>query len=222
MKITLTLIAGVMAVGITLYSGLLHGRIRHEFGLGQDLTEQTRYVESLPKSFGALSDGRPAWVSAGEPKQMADEVVQLLECVGHFQAAYRSTLHPNWIVQVLLMVGPSGPLLVHSPGVCYPAAGNVKIGEDEVLKFRSAKGSIFELRVMNFTRSNLDGTKLRVGYTFSNGQNWENPIDARRHFAGEPFLYKLQFQTMLPSDHEIIEDQDPIRDFARHFHVPLR
>ena len=221
MKIILTVTTGVLAVGVTLYSGLMHGRIRHEFGLGRDLTEQTRLVESLPKSFGVLSDGRPAWVLAGEPKRMADEVVQLLECAGHFQASYRSTLRPEWIVQVLLMVGPSGPLLVHSPGVCYPAAGNVKIGEVDVLKLRSEEGRVLELRVMHFTRPNLDGVTLRVGYTFSNGYDWESPTNVRQYFAGEPFLYKLQLQTMLPSGYELTEDQDPISEFAKHFHMPL-
>ena len=79
-------------------------RIRHEFGLGQDLTEQVGLITSLPSEFGQTEDGRPAWVMVGEPKPMADEVVEMLECAGHYQAAYRSTLHPEWLVQLLVMV----------------------------------------------------------------------------------------------------------------------
>ena len=57
MKIVLTLLVVMMAIGATLYSGLLHGRIRHEFGLRQELTEQVRLVESLPSEFGRTVDG---------------------------------------------------------------------------------------------------------------------------------------------------------------------
>ena len=101
MKIVLTLLVVMMAIGATLYSGLLHGRIRHEFGLGQDLTEQVRLITSLPSEFGQTADGRPAWIRSGDPKPLGDEVVEMLECAGHYQAAYRSTLHPEWLVQLL-------------------------------------------------------------------------------------------------------------------------
>ena len=78
MKIVLTLLIGMLAIGATLYSGLLHGRIRHEFGFGQDLTEQVSLVESLPSEFGQTEDGRPAWIRVGEPQPLAEEVVELL------------------------------------------------------------------------------------------------------------------------------------------------
>ena len=110
MKTVVTLLCGILSIGATLYSGLLHGRIRHELGLGQDLTKQVRLVESLRPEFGQTEDGRPAWVMVGERKKLTDEVVNLLECAGYYQVAYQSTLHPEWVVQLLVMVGPSGPL----------------------------------------------------------------------------------------------------------------
>ena len=219
MKIVFTLLVSTIAIGATLYSGLLHGRIRHEFGLGQDLTEQVRLLKSLPSEFGQTEDGRPAWIRAGEPKRMNDEVVDLLECAGHYQAAYRSTLHPEWLVQLLVMVGPSGPLLVHSPDVCYPASGNTFLSGPDLLKVQTASGKNQELQVMMFKQGRLEGRKVRVGYAFSDGGVWENPKNARREYAGAPFLFKLQLHTMLRSDHQLTEDQDPLAEFLRHFHL---
>ena len=219
MKIVLTLLIGMMAIGATLYSGLLHGRIRHEFGLGQDLTEQVGLITSLPSEFGQTEDGRPAWVMVGEPKPMADEVVEMLECAGHYQAAYRSTLHPEWLVQLLVMVGPSGPLLVHSPDVCYPASGNKFLSGPEFLKVQAASGKDQALQVMMFKQRKLEGRQVRVGFAFSEGGEWNGPSNARLEYAGAPFLYKLQLHTTLPGDYELTEDQDPLAEFMRHFQM---
>ena len=219
MKIVLTLLIVTTAIGATLYSGLLHGRIRHEFGLGQDLTEQVRLVTSLPSEFGQTEDGRPAWIRDGDPKPMAVEVVEMLECAGHYQAAYRSTLHPEWLVQLLVMVGPSGPLLIHSPDVCYPASGNTFLSGPEFLKVQTASGRNQALQVMMFKQGKLEGRKVRVGFAFSEGGVWGSPQNARREYAGAPFLYKLQLHTTLPSDYQLTEDQDPLAEFMRHFHL---
>ena len=219
MKIVLTLFIGMLAIGVTVYSGLLHGRIRHEFGLGQDLTEQASLVESLPSEFGQTEDGRPAWIRVGEPKNMDEEVVEMLECAGYYQAAYRSTLHPEWLVQLLVMVGPSGPLLIHSPDVCYPASGNTFLSGPEFVNQQTADGQDRELQVMMFKQRKLEGRKVRVGFAFSEGENWSSPLNARRVYAGAPFLYKLQLHTTLPSDYQLTEDQDPLADFIRHFHL---
>lgn len=219
MKIVLTLLVVMMAIGATLYSGLLHGRIRHEFGLGQDLTEQVRLVESLPSEFGQTEDGRPAWIRVGEPKPMGDEVVEMLECAGYYQTAYRSTLHPEWLVQLLLLVGPSGPLLVHSPEACYPAAGNAFLSGPDLVNEQTPDGEDRELQVMMFKQKKLEGREVRVGFAFSEGEKWSSPQNARRVYAGAPFLFKLQLHTVLPTGSQVTEGQDPLAEFIRHFQM---
>ena len=219
MKIVLTMLVAMVAIGATLYSGLLHGRIRHEFGLGQDLTEQVRLVTSLPSEFGQIEDGRPAWVMVGEQQVLADEVVEMLECAGHYQASYRSTLHPDWLVQLLLLVGPSGPLLIHSPDVCYPASGNTFLSGPEFVEAQAVTGERRALQVMMFKQRKLEGRKVRVGFAFSTGAEWDCPQDARRKYAGTPFLYKLQLHTTLPSDYQFTETKDPMVEFMRHFQL---
>lgn len=217
MKIVLSILIGVIAIGATLYSGLLHGRIRHEFGLGQDLTEQVRLVESLPSEFGQTEDGRSAWVMVGEKEELTEEVVDLLECVGHHQATYRSTLHPEWVVQLLVMVGPSGPLLVHSPEVCYPAAGNKYVSGPDKLQIELSEEKKAVLKTMMFKRGNLRSQSVRVGYSFSDGSSWVAPENERRALAGALFLYKIQLHAVLPNDTSITEDGDPLAEFARCF-----
>jgi hypothetical protein len=221
MKNIITTILGLMAICVTIFSGMLHGRIRHEFGLGQDLTKQVKLVESLPPAFGETEDGRPAWVMVGDRRELDAEVVEMLECVGYYQAAYRSTLHPEWVVQLLVLVGPAGPLLVHSPEVCYPAAGNKYLSGPTPLEVTTNGGESSKLLVMMFKQGGLEGAKIRVGYAYSTGDEWQSPVDARRQFAGAPYLYKLQLHAVLPRGNEIIEDQDPISDFTQHFHVPF-
>jgi hypothetical protein len=222
MKNIITTILGLMAICVTIFSGMLHGRIRYEFGLGQDLTEQVKVVESLPPEFGQTEDGRPAWVMVGEQQELDDEVVELLECSGYYQAAYRSTLHPEWVVQLLLMVGPSGPLLVHSPDVCYPAAGNQLLSGPERVEVTLSGGESAELQAMMFKQWRLEGAKVRVGYAFSTGKEWQSPTDARRHFAGAPYLYKMQLHTTLPADFKLSDKVDPIAYFVSSFGSPAQ
>ena len=219
MKIIITTILGVLAIGATVYSGVQHGKIRHTNGFGQDLTEQVRLVESLPAKFGETEDGRPAWVMVGERKQLSDEVVELLECAGHYQASYRSTLHPEWIVQLLVMVGPSGPLTTHRPEACYPAAASQLISGPDRLEVKLPEGRSFELQATMFKQRRLEGFIARVGYAFSKGDGWTSPSVAREHFAGEPYLYKMQLHTILPSDFEVTEEQDPLAEFTRDFRL---
>ena len=186
MKIILTLITGVLAVGVTLYSGLLHGRIRHEFGLGQDLTDQVRLVTSLPTEFGQTEDGRPAWVIVGEPLALDDDIVDLLECAGHYQAMYQSTLRPDWVVQLLVMVGPSGPLLGHSPEVCYPASGAKYLSGPERIVFANTNEGNVELQVMMFEQGKVDKREVRVGYAFSAGENFVSPDNVWMNLGQSP------------------------------------
>ena len=147
---------------------------------------------------------------------MAAEVVEMLECAGHYQAAYRSTLHPDWLVQLLVIVGPSGPLLIHSPDVCYPASGNTFVSGPDWIEVHAATGEKRSLQVMMFKQRKLEGRKVRVGYAFSKGDAWRSPQNARREYAGAPFLFKIQLHTTLPSDYQLTEDQDPLADFMQH------
>lgn len=219
MKIFIALFFGILALGATIYSGLLHGRIRHVYGFGQDLTEQVRLVESLPSEFGQTEDGRPAWVMVGERQAMPSEVVEMLECAAHYQAAYRSTLHPDWLVQLLVMVGPSGPLLVHSPDVCYPASGNKLLSGPEMVDVQAKGGDKQTLQVMMFKQRKLEGRKVRVGFAFSAGKEWDSPLNARRAYAGAPFIYKIQLHIELPSSYQLTEGQDPLVHFMRQFQM---
>ena len=217
MKIIFTALICSLAIGSTIYSGVLHGRIRHKFGLGQDLTDKVRLVENLPSKFGVLEDGRPAWVMLGKPQKLDDEVVDLLECSGYFQASYRSTLRPEWCVQLLVLVGPSGPLLVHTPEVCYPAVGNKYISGPDPLEIRLSEEKQAALKIMMFKRGNLRSRTIRVGYAFSDGDGWVAPENERNALAGSLFLYKVQLHAVLPYDSSITEDGDPLAEFARCF-----
>ena len=220
MKIILTLLTSALAVGATLYSGLLHGRIRHEFGLGEDLTEQVRLVKSLPSEFGQTEDGRPAWVIVGEPQALDDDIVDLLECAGHYQAMYRSTLRPDWVVQLLVMVGPPGPLLGHSPAVCYPASGARYLSGPERVEFANENEEDVELQVMLFEQGKLYKRRVKVGYAFSVGENFLSPDNIWMTLGRAPYLYKIQLHCALPPGNEIDDVQDdPLVAFMGDFQL---
>ncbi len=218
MKTVITILLGIAAIVATLSSGVLHGRIRHKFGLGEDLTQQVRWVESLPSEIGTLPDGRPAWVRVGDPQELTEEVVGMLECAGYYQAMYQSSVNPEYRVSLLILVGPSGPLLVHSPEVCYPASGNQYLSGPDQVEVRTSDGRKAELQTMMFKNGGLVGGKSRVGYAFSvDGEQWSSPKNARQLFAGQPFLYKMQLHATLPADFQVSDDNDPLEKFIEAF-----
>jgi hypothetical protein len=99
-------------------------------------------------------------------------------------------------VDMVVLVGETGPLSTHSPEVCYSSREYQVVSEPESQKIESAAGPA-EFLSMTLSSDGLDGSLLRVWYAWHNGTQWRAPRNARIALRAEPFLYKIQIATYL-------------------------
>ena len=183
-------------------------------GFGFDLTERGEKISNIPHQLFS-NDGELLWEVEGDRLVLSNDVCELLECKNYFYANYVSKDRKH-TVTVLILLGPSGPTALHKPERCMPAQ-NFRLvdGPEEILVSTSGIGRA-KMLTSNFRSSDLRSRMTRVGYAWTTDGNWCAPMDSRRFFAGEPFLYKIQIYCSKPSDYEFDVD-DVVKDFASVF-----
>ena len=113
MRRRLPLFGIVILVALTIYSGVLHGRLSWRWGPSERLLAAARRLQGLPKQFGD-------W-ELQEPGEDAPDIVATLECAGYVQGRYVNR-QTGEQVRAALLVGPCGPMSVHLPEICYSGA----------------------------------------------------------------------------------------------------
>ena len=114
------------------------------------------------------------------------------------------------------MLGPSGPIAVHTPEVCFSSRDHKRI---ESRKETAVGESGDELWAMTFEANDLNANLIRVYYGWTPGNRWEASKNPRVSLASCPYLYKIQLATHLPAGMNI-EDNDPCKNFLEDF-IPV-
>jgi hypothetical protein len=101
-----------------------------------------------------------------------------------------------------LLVGPAGPLSVHTPEVCMQSGAFAQVGTTTESIVTPAVGAPGQFRSATFQARSLDGQKLRAFYGWSRGDAWLSPESPRVTLGGDTWLYKVQIGTVLTNDAE--------------------
>ena len=104
-----------VVVALTLASGLLAGRIRNRWGPSETMLAAAKKLQEVPRQFGGAHNDRWQLQSS---ETMSDETVEMLECSGNIVRTYANP-RTGEEVSVFVIVGPAGPIAVHTPEVCY-------------------------------------------------------------------------------------------------------
>lgn len=215
----------VLAIGLTLVSGLIHGRMSNRWGPSQDLLAVGRKLEDF-KQDGGSENLRKNWTLESSQK-LSDDVVKVLQCVGHCAQTYKNQ-GTGQSVTVTLLVGPPGPLLVHPPEVCYGGAGYKQVKERRRLTVQDSEGSEHQFWTVVLQASDVTKGPLQVNYAWSTGGRWLAPAGGRRWavwrhprvtLSRYPYLYKIQVASPVSSDTDT-DTENPCRAFLRDF-VPV-
>ena len=215
----LTLSAIVLAIGLTVAGGLLHGTLRNRWGTSANMKLAGKNLqEQFPTSFGDWE-----LVVANE---LVESVERQLECDGFVNNVYKNS-KTGAIVNVAIVFGPSGPIAVHVPEVCYSSRDHKIVQERQVLKIPN-EGKEHSFWGLTFQSNKNSAELLRVCYSWTTGdQVWDASENARWDSMFSPFLYKVQIAATVPNsagfdskEIEIAEGADPTRGFLRDF-VPV-
>ncbi len=223
MKQLLPTFSIILAAGLILVSGLIHGRMSRPSpdvlpvaGKLKHIPKQVGSWEYLPSEENSLADK--------SSEKMEDSTVDMLQCAGYIVRTYKNE-NTGESVNMFLIVGPSGPTSVHTPEVCYDSRGypiretrqrvtiqDAEGPEDE----QDAEGPEDEFWAVTFRSKDLGAGMLRIYYAWSTGGAWSASEGPRYAYAGHAYLYKIQLASSIPSYGDSEED-DPCSRFLRAF-----
>jgi hypothetical protein len=209
-------------VALTLVSGVLQGRIRNRWGPSESLRAAAQRLDNVPRSFGGPQDDR--WQLKSDEK-MADDTVAMLECTGYFVRTYEKR-RSGETVNVFVVVGPAGPISVHTPEVCYSSQAYTSRENRRRVAIQGAQEQDDQFWALSFKTKTLQEDLLIVYYAWTANNRWSAPKDARFAFVGSPFLYKIQLSTEMPAGAapagSNLKDSDTCREFLNDFVPVLR
>jgi hypothetical protein len=198
----LTLAAGVAVV---LATGVLHGVHTDRWKDGTDLDQAAERMKAVPLEFGDWQ---------GQELTMEDDL-RRAGIRGHLFRTYRHA-RTGKTVNLLLLMGRSGPISVHTPDVCYASAGYAGVGSPQKASVQAGPKPLphWFLRVR---KQNTEiPSELDVRWSWFNGERWDASDAPRFAFAKNSCLYKLYLlRSHVPGQKE--DKSDPLPLFLEEF-----
>ncbi len=173
-----------ICIGVLVVSGLAHGLASHRWHSESPLLAQAvARLERTPLVIGT-------W--RGTARQLDSAELTKAGVAEAFLRSYDSS-DRRARVHVLLVCGYPGPVSVHSPEACFPAAGYTLIGVPTRYQAPFSSGA----RPAEFWKAGFSGGSglvpaHRTTYWAWNATGaWQAPDQPRWAFASSPILYKL-------------------------------
>jgi hypothetical protein len=198
------LTALVLIAGTTLASGMMHGYLDGRWTAGVDMEAVAAKLPALPEQAGP-------WVRVSD-MELDPAAEKLLRCDGYLNREYWNP-DTGDRVTVAVLLGPRGPIAVHTPEICYSSAGTVALG-DRVARTIHSDGETDQLWNVQFGRPEDAVPALDVWYAWSDGGPWQASKYPRFWLTDR--LYKIQ----LAGRAAIGSSSSPGEDFLTHF-LPL-
>jgi len=199
----------ILVLVLTSLSGVIQGRMSNRWGPPRDVLAVAEKLNDIPGQFGS-------W-QLESSDEIAQPILTMLECTGYIFRTYVNQ-ETGETVRVSVFSGPSGPMSVHTPEICY-SSRDYTTHEERRLVPIEIEGSNEDFWALTLRSNSIDADMLRVYYSWNTGDHWSAPEDSRFKFASSPFLYKIQLASYLPPRADV-ETDDPCRRFLQDF-VPV-
>jgi hypothetical protein len=215
-------------VALTLIGGVLQGRIRNRWGPSEAMLAAAQKLNDVPHDFGGPDKKRWQLQSS---KTMDQDTIEMLECTGYLVRTYVNR-RTGETVSVFVIVGPAGPIAVHTPEICYSSRNYQSRETRQRVAITDGapgghplvgpgQGQEDQFWALSFKSKSVQENVLRVCYAWSTGNRWSAPNDARYAFAGWPYLYKIQVSSSLPAWGDL-KTSDTCREFLKDFAPMIR
>lgn len=198
-------LAGAIALALIVGGGALYGSYSQRWGPPADLVAMGQAVEQMPDQIGE-------WVML-DKAPMGKTTLEMLECAGYVNRRYQHR-DSGQIVNLAIIVGPPGPIAVHTPEICFSSRAYEQQSSRDRTQLKSAQGDEHSFWCVNFDTKNVLANKLRVYYAWSLGPRWNASESPRYEYAANPALYKLQLSAEVPPG-ELGDKVDPGKEFLQ-------
>jgi hypothetical protein len=174
-------------VVLTAAPAVAHGLLSQRWRPAADLSTAALNLEAFPRQF-------TDWKQQGDEEQMPQDAIDELQCAGYFNRRYvNQKLGRD--VTVMLMVGPSGPLIRHPPEICYGNRANRLLYDPVTLTVETPDSQSHTVRLLRYKNPAVASGEFSVCYGWSADGSWSVPDYPRVTYGGAPRLYKLQVLT---------------------------
>jgi hypothetical protein len=192
------------AILATLASGVAHGLWTHRWTSTQDVAAAAARLPQLPLTLGD-------W----QGQEMDFDTRQVGPVAGYLYRRYVNQ-RTGVAVTLSLAFGPSGPVSIHTPDVCYVASGFEAASISKFTPTLDASQPAAEFQTAQFIRTRTAERKyLRVFWSWNAGGVWQVASYPRLAFAPRyPVLYKLHLVREMAAPDEPLED-DPCVEFMQ-------
>ncbi len=192
----------------TVASGWVHGSLAGRWG----------HDGALRAAAAKLDKGLPARLGPWRLVKTLDleqGVGDALQCAAHLHGIYTNDQTGDSVI-VAVLAGPSGPLSVHTPEICYSANDYELAGERQEWTVDDTKGQSHSFWKIHANSRHSTRPNLRILYGWSQGRQWQAVRGPRFALAGLPVLYKLQLAGPA-RDNAGEKSPDPCDDFLSRF-----
>ncbi len=209
----------VLILAATIFCGFVQGKWTYRWGAPNRVVAESALVSSVPKTIG------PWRMVSDNP--VSEKVLETLQCTGHLFRTYVND-ETQQQVQVAILIGPAGPISVHTPEICYSSldfeqtevrrAVSIDPSEsEETSKPNESSASTNEFWALPFRTTDVHAAPMSVFYAWSAGQEWQATDQPRHSFAGVPNLYKIQLSALMPGAGVLGTSSDPCYSFLQDF-----
>ena len=204
------LLAVALTTALILSSGIAAGVLANRWSEPETLRAAAESLAAVPETCGS-------WQMLSQT-ELEPDLVEMLSCAGYVNRSYRH-VGTRDTVHVALVLGPPGPIAVHTPEICYTTQGYRLEQTPQLRTLELPGGQLAELTFASFVseRPGPDAAgKLLAYHAFSDGGAWQTPAYPRFAFGGRPYLMKLQLASRSGGE-PTPGLSDPCRDFLEAF-----
>jgi hypothetical protein len=151
------------------------------------------HLRSFPQQFGE-------WQLLNEEPIGAD-ALQMLSCAGYVNREYVNR-KSGQSVSIAIIVGPPGPISVHTPEICFSSRAYTLSDEKVITTINDREGRAHTFWSIAFQPNNPSADQLRVIYAWTASDTWIAAKAPRFEFARQRTLFKLQLASVVsaPTD----------------------
>jgi uncharacterized protein DUF3485 len=188
-------------IGILLITsvGYVYGRLSQRWGPSPNLQAAADHLQTFPKQLGD-------W-NFLEELSMEESTVDMLECAGYVLRRYQNQTTGD-TVTITIIVGPPGPIAVHTPEICYSSRAYSIKDKRKIISFDNGTSEPHTFWQTAFRSTRIATNIQHVYYAWSTGDTWQASKRPRYQFGGLPMLYKIQLAGTLATS-----DRDPCKQF---------
>ena len=132
----------VLVAALTTLSGVLQGRMHNRWGPSADVLSVANKLAEIPSQFG---DWR-----LQSSEELGETAANMLECAGYIIRNYENQATGD-VVSVTVLLGPPGPISVHTPEVCFGSRNYTSCSKRQRAAICRADGRDDEFCALDYT-----------------------------------------------------------------------